>query len=724
MILSESVVNEFIKKKSDNSILLEHEGKQFLSMMGIQVPKGVLVSSLDDAKQTLKELGFPVVMKGIVPGITHKSDHNLVRIGITDQEEFECSYKLLTEGCHKISNDAKILIEKHVSGSLEFVIGLTTDANFGKVLMFGLGGIFVEVIQDVTFKLCPIDRKDAREMIDNLKARSIFYGVRGKEPVDLRPIEDLLLLIGGKGGIADKYDSSIDTIEINPAKIDENGIIIALDAVVKLASGITEGKVLALVDSIDMTKLFNPETIGIVGISPDKSGFAKTFLKASIDFGYNGRVYPINTRHGGKELMGWKIFDRISAVPEDIDYLYVSIPASAIPSMLAEGRGKIRFAHIMTGGFGEAGIEGKLAEEGLLNVARENNIRLIGPNCLGMYSPEAGITLIDGVSKEVGSIGLISQSGGLTVDIVRKGGELGLRFSKAISIGNSIDLGTEEFLEFLGRDDKTKIICMYLEQVKDGRRFFKLLREICKIKPVLIIKGGRGRQGAKATSSHTGALASDIRIWDAMSQQSGAILVESINELLDTLLAFQNLDLSMDNTLIMIGPSGGATVLAADQCDESGLELTELGPELENNVMSLGIPPGTSIRNPIDTPVGTLALGKGKIVNDILEIISKERSFAFDILHLNVQNILAYSENGLEIINNIVETAIERGGDNGLRKRRLALVIRGNREKEVEDIIRSEAKRALKAGVPVFFELKDAIKAIGKLVNYSIRLNS
>lgn len=725
MFRGENTLSGILKKREHGELLLsEEEGKKFLGTIGINIPKGILVGSFDELKQAVLKLRYPVVIKGLVEGITHKSDYGLVKVGISNDSELENSFSVIVDKCRELGKDWKVLIEQQKSGSLEVVAGLTTDANFGKVVMFGLGGIFVEVIKDVSFKLCPITRKDAEDMINSLQAQSIFKGARGKKPVDTGKIMDFLLSIGGQDGIAGKYRDIIDTVEINPAIIDENGTITALDAVVKLAPETgTEGTV-SESEPVDMNRLFAPQTMGVVGISPDRSSFAKEFLAASLELGYKGRVYPINIKHDGKEVLGWRVYDRISSVPEDIDYLYVCIPAAAIPELLQDGKGKVRFAHIITSGFGEVGAEGKKTEQTVLAGARESNIRLIGPNCIGMYSPGAGITLIEGAPVEVGSIGLISQSGGIATDTIRMGGALGLRFSKVISVGNSIDLGIEDFLEYLGRDPQTKIIGIYSEQVKNGNRLSRLLSEICRVKPVLILKGGRSALGAKAASSHTGALASDIRLWEAMCRQHGAILTKSFNEFVNALLAFQNMDPCAENTVFMFGQSGGTTVLAADQCDENSLAVPEFDAKLEKEILSLGVPPGTSVKNPIDAPIGTLAVGKGKIVKDIFEVVSKNKEFSYDLLHFNVQNILSYSRIGYEIINNMVDLAIERGGVGGPRYRRLALVIRGNREQEVENIVREQSSRAAKAGVAVFPDLGDALQSIGTLVKYGAWLKS
>ena len=714
---TERAIAAILDKRHQGQLQLsEEEGKRFLGLAGIDVPECHLASDLEGARRAAAELGYPVVVKGLVRGITHKTDHGLVRVGVSSEAEMDTCFSEMADRCRKLGEHWELLIEQQIGGGWEMVVGLTTDPGFGKVLMFGLGGIFVEALEDVAFRLCPITRNDAEDMIASLQASRLFEGVRGQKPVDTDRIVDFLLGIGGESGIVGKYGSMIDVLEINPALISDTGSIAALDAVVTLSDAAAPGSCQNAEAAVDMEPLFNPQTIGVVGVSPERSSFAREFLESSLRMGYPGKVFPINIKHDGKEILGWRIYDRISSLPEDIDYLYVCVPAAAVPGLLEDGEGRVRFAHVITSGFGESGVEGKKMEQTILTRARKSGIRLIGPNCLGMYSPRAGLTLIEGAPKEAGSIGIISQSGGLTADIVRMGGAAGLRFSQAISIGNSIDLGIEDFLEYMAQEPATKVIGIYAEQASNGERLSRLLSEICQVKPVVILRGGRSPLGAKAASSHTGALVSDTRLWESMCRQHGAILVRSFNELIYTLLAFQNLDPSADNTLFLFGQSGGTTVLAADDCFENALAVPQLDEQLEQEVLSLGIPPGTSVKNPVDAPVGTLAVDRGGLVRKIFSLVSERMQFSYELMHFNVQNTMSYTGAGLDILGNIVDFAVERGGRGGPRSRKLALVLKGNREKEIDDIAREQSARALEAGVPVFPDLGEALSALGTLV--------
>ncbi|MDP3285177.1 MAG: acetate--CoA ligase family protein, partial [Desulfobacterales bacterium] len=265
--MGERTIAAILNKKNQGQLLLsEEEGKHLLESMGINVPAGVLVSTLNEARQAAYKLGFPVVFKGLVEGITHKSDYGLVQVGVSNEMEMESCFFQMADKCRKLGKQWSILIEQQKKGVLETVVGLTTDPNFGKVMMFGLGGIFVEVLKDVSFKLCPITRRDAEDMIESLQAAKMFKGVRGQKPVDTGKIVDFLLSVGGENGIAGKYGDAIDVLEINPAIINESGTITALDAVIRLSATTTASPENGHAkETVDMERLFNPKTMGVVG---------------------------------------------------------------------------------------------------------------------------------------------------------------------------------------------------------------------------------------------------------------------------------------------------------------------------------------------------------------------------------------------------------------------------------------------------------------------------
>ncbi len=342
-------------------------------------------------------------------------------------------------------------------------------------------------------------------------------------------------------------------------------------------------------------------------------------------------------------------------------------------------------------------------------------MRLLGPNCLGLHSARGRLSFIDRVSMIPGPIGVLSQSGGLGADILRRGQTRGLRFNVLATLGNSADLGPADLLDHLLHDATTEVIGLYLEDVKDGRRFFDLLRAARGRKPVVILKGGRTEAGQRASASHTGALAQDDRLWEALARQTGAVLVETLDQFLDSLLAFQMLEHSAGlptRRVILFGNGGGTSVLASDAFSRAGFDVPALGPAATVRLQSLRLPPGSSIGNPIDTPAGTLRQENGAIGGKILAAILEEPEADAIVMHLNMPVILSYANP--EILPNLIHAALTAQAGSSTR-RHFLLVLRSDGEPDIEAEKQRYRETALNLGVPVFNELVDAAAALACL---------
>jgi acyl-CoA synthetase (NDP forming) len=416
-------------------------------------------------------------------------------------------------------------------------------------------------------------------------------------------------------------------------------------------------------------------------------------------------------------IEGWPAYASISALPEPVDYAYVSVAAARTPDLLRSAASRIRFAQVIASGFAEAGETALEAE--LVAACRIGGMRLLGPNCLGLYSSRGRISFIDGVGVEPGSIGILSQSGGLGADILRRGQMRGLRFSALISLGNSADLGPADLLHHMLDDAETEVIGLYLEDVKDGRRFFETLRDAGARKPVVILKGGRTSAGQRASASHTGALAQDDRLWQALARQTGAVLVDTLNHFLDALLTFQCLSPRSDRptaNVVLFGNGGGTSVLATDTFSRVGLNIPALRGTTLEQLEAMHLPPGSSISNPIDTPAGTLRQDHGALGGRILAAISAEPDIDAIVMHLNMPVILAYADP--EILPNLIKSAIDaqtHANARGGTRLHFALVLRSDGELEIEAEKQRYRRAALALGVPVFDELSDAANALACL---------
>lgn len=716
-----NVLDELKAKQLTGDLTLsEFEGKAFLNACGISTPLGFVVTSLDEARVAARAVGYPLVIKGQVEAVTHKSEHGLVDVGIVDEVELERRYIEMQAKCGKLSAEYKILVEQMKKGKIELVVGLTHDPVFGKVIMFGLGGIFVEVMQDVSFGVCPITRDYAHEMITSLHCAKIFSGVRGSQPINISLIEDLLLMVGGENGLSEQFGQTINTIEINPVIVDEWNQLWALDAIVSLLPT-DGGKLKQSQEQPDLDKLFHPRSMAIVGISPGKPSLAHGFMSNAIKAGFSGRIYPVNPARAGEEVMGYKIYGDIADIDDPIDYVYVAIPAKEAAKVVrSAGLKQAKFVQIISGGFSETGTAGAAMEKEVMETAQQYGIRLIGPNCLGLFSSRAGISFINALDSKPGDISIISQSGALTGNIIHLLSSRGKYFNYAISVGNCIDLDIPEYLEYMGSDENTKVIGVYAEQIKDGSRMANILKRVCLKKPVVIIKGGRSEAGAKAAASHTGALGSSYRLVEAMCAQCGAVLVRTLEEFLHVLAAFQSLIPSVSNDILLFSHTGGVVVSSTDLCGDYGLVMPPLDADLQDELYHLGLPPGASTRNPIDIPIGTIAarLKEGEKIGEIraiFELVAKRRDFSYSLFILMADTVIN-SKSGKFVLRDIVDFAIEWGGFGAPEHGKFAIVIQGGCEPE---FLREQIERASMHGVPVYPDAASMLMSIGRLVEYA-----
>ncbi len=350
----------------------------------------------------------------------------------------------------------------------------------------------------------------------------------------------------------------------------------------------------------EFAAIFYPKSHVVIGASANVRKFGGRFLGALRSFGYQGKLYAVNPQES--QILGLETYARVGDIPQPVDSASVAVPARFVPGIVAECLAKgIKAVQILSAGFSEVGEEGERLEREVVKTAAKG-IRVIGPNCFGVYCPAGGLTILPGerLSKESGPVAFISQSGGYAIRVPRRAGGWGIRFSKIVSYGNACDVNECDLLEYLAQDPETKVITGYIEGVKDGPRFFKLLQEVCQTKPVILWKGGLTPGGARAVYSHTASLAGEEAIWDAVFEQSGAIMVNSIEELLDTTLAFVHLPPLRGRSVCVISGGGGIGVTAADACERAGLSVPLFPAELQSKLKSIVPPAGGSARNPVD----------------------------------------------------------------------------------------------------------------------------
>ncbi len=372
----------------------------------------------------------------------------------------------------------------------------------------------------------------------------------------------------------------------------------------------------------DLRPLFEPRSVAVVGVSRSGKQGA-IFVDGLKDPGFKGNVYIVHP--SAEEIMGIKAYPSISALPERPDLAVLVLPwepALRVVKELADAG--VPGATVFTAGFNELGTaEGDARAEMLLRAAN-GKTRLIGPNGMGIYNPTRGLGMFGGMPTKAGGIGLISQSGSLVSFLTRAISDRGLGFSKAVSMGNQLDLNAADYLEYFADDPETTVICGYIEGVPDGHRFKAALMRAAAAKPVILWKAGRVAAGAKAARSHTGQLAGDYAIWQALARQAGAVLVRDAEELVDTVTAAHALTAYTEpgkRFAIIAGP-GGPAVSASDACEEAGLSLAELSAGAIETLAGIIAAAGTSPQNPID--VGMVLVGATEHYGQCLRIALDE----------------------------------------------------------------------------------------------------
>jgi acyl-CoA synthetase (NDP forming) len=463
----------------------------------------------------------------------------------------------------------------------------------------------------------------------------------------------------------------------------------------------------------DFGPLFSPKTVAVIGASTTKdTALPNVFIRRIREFGFEGAIYPIHPT--AAEIDGLPAYKSLAETPEPIDYAYIAIGAAQIPPLLAQANGRLRFAQVASSGFGEV-EEGRELQDALVRAARQGGARLIGPNCLGLYTPRGKITFTVIGPREVGSVGVISQSGGLGTDTIRRGLSRGLKFSGLVTVGNCADVTPSDLLEFYLADEATRVIGLYIETARDGRRLFEILRNARASKPVVMLKGGRTRQGLAAAASHTGSLAGDDRVWLALSKQTGCILVDTLDQFIDALLVFQTLTPQPRRPIrrvTLFGNGGGTSVLATDFYARLGLDVTPFDAATIAELAALNLPPGTSLTNPVDCPVGTLQQEDGRVAEKILDIIYGSGKPDALVMHLNLSAFVGRSKP--EVLDNLVQAAM-RVQEHYPGQAHFVLVLRSDGDPPLEKRKRDFRDKAVALGVPVYDEMSNAGHALAAL---------
>jgi acyl-CoA synthetase (NDP forming) len=377
--------------------------------------------------------------------------------------------------------------------------------------------------------------------------------------------------------------------------------------------------------------IFHPQNVAIIGASPVADIATLALMKTKI----RDRVYFVNPKY--KEIFGKKCYASVLEIEDPLDYAIICINASYVPKIIGECIDKgIKGAHIYTSGFSETGLPEGVELEKRLKDAAAGKIRIIGPNCFGIYCPRSGLAIVPESSEEEGNVGVIAQSGSVAESFSYFGKTRNLRFSKVVSYGNATDLDCPDFLEYMADDPQTRVIALYIEGSKHGRRLREALRYAAVRKPVVAIKGGLTDNGNRVARSHTGQLTGTPDVWRALFRQCGVVQVSNHDELVNTVAAFSHSPLPRGNRVSLISNSGGFSVIQTDLCAAEGMEVPRFSDSTIKSLRQLVPLAGTSIGNPLDAwPIFYKVFQKEGSLTEIIKVVGSDENidslvFMFD----------------------------------------------------------------------------------------------
>ena len=572
--------------------LNEHESKNLLSEYGIPVTTETVVKTPARAAQAAESMGYPVVVKGLSDTILHKTEHGLVHVGLTSGAQVKKAVQSMQRKFRR--QLVGFLIQPLVESRREFIAGLSRDPQFGPFVMFGVGGIQAEVVADVALRLAPLSPVDIRVMLSEIKAQKLFGAFRGAKPVNR---EQLTQILSGLSKLALERPDILE-VDLNPLMVDDDGQILAVDALV-VTGPVKRKRNRPKIDPQTIRPLFYPQSIAFIGASSQIGKWGHTLVVNTISSGYKGDIYLVNPKGG--QIAGREVHRSIGDISASIDLAVVTIPAERVLDLIPELEKKnIRNMLLITSGFGETGVAGKKLERQLVRAARKARILILGPNTMGICNPHIDMYCIGSPTiLRPGTTTVIAQSGNMGIQLLSFAEQQNIGIRAFSGSGNEAMLTIEDYIDGMDQDPLTGTVMLYVESVKNGRRFFESARSVGRRKPIVLLKGGRTEAGLQAAASHTGALATDSRLFDAVCRQAGIVRVDQPMEMLDLAAAFSSLPLPEGNRIAIMTLGGGWGVITADLCAEFGLTVPPLTTGLLKRFDTM-LPAYWSRSNPVD----------------------------------------------------------------------------------------------------------------------------
>jgi len=696
-------------RKEGRTKLTEPEAKKVLASAGLAITREDVASSQDEAVTKAEQIGFPVVMKVVSADILHKSDAGGVKVGLADAESVRRAYRDIMAAVkekHPGANIQGVLVQEMVEGGIETIVGVANRPPFGPVVAFGLGGVFVELLKDVTFRLAPIDEQGATEMLADIKGAGMLDGYRGQPAANKG---ELAKVIARLSALAIAFNKDVEELDINPLVV-KGDRVVALDALITLKEDGAGDQPAADVrggggNGNDIRAVLEPRSIAVIGASSDPAKTGHVLFKNIVVNGFPGKVYPINPK--ADEILGIKAYPKILDVPDDIDVVFFLLPGQFVPTLYEDCKKKgVKAAVIIAAGFAEVGEEGAKQQKMLVDLVKSTGVRCVGPNSIGFINMDqqlvASFILFE--NWEDGSIALAGQSGifaGAVADQVMHRTVQRIGIGKSVVFGNKIDLDESDFVEWAWKDPKSEIVALYIEGMRDPRRFLSVANRAKRDMPIIVLKPGRTGFGARASASHTGSLALDDKLVDHAFRQYGVTRAYDLEEFLEFMKAFSFQPLPKGNRIGIATFSGANGVMACDELSERGFELAEFEPETYKRIEKF-LPEWQPVTNPLDL---WAAMGAGNRLaheEGLLSVIDDKNVDAVLVI------LLALANADFDGIREVFANAMERHPDKPIYVVALGGKVKDRWLKEIEGL-----------KVPVFENTHIAVKALRAALRYA-----
>jgi acetyltransferase len=700
--------------------LSESDSKALLGDYGIPFCREIHVGSLEEALESARTIGYPVVLKANSPDIAHKSELGLVTVGIRSDEELIDSFGVLVSRLE--GKEASYLVSEMVKGSRELIVGMVRDEVCGPFALLGLGGVVAEALRDMVLIPLPAAPGDVSRGLSRLRSRSLFDDFRGDAPLQIEVLERV---VSGLGRLAITRPD-VTSVDLNPFIVLKDGNAVAVDALVVMEERRPPEPVVERRTPLEMKKLFDPRGIVVVGASTHPGKFGFVSLHNITVNGYGGALYGLN--QSGESVLDAKIVTTLDEIPVGaVDLAFFCTPSAVNENLLRQcaDRG-IGAAFVASAGYRESGVDGAELERRLVATADELGIVLGGPNGQGLVSTPSNLCAqIVAPYPPAGSLSIASQSGNFVSTFLNMSVHSGVGVARAVSAGNSAQINVGDYLNFFVDDDATSTTIAYVESISDGPRFLAAVERHCRTKPLILIRGGRTDLGKRAASSHTGAMASDYLSFAAKCESLGACIVDDPEAAFDVGAAFSTLPVPRGGRLAILTTVGGWGVVTSDVVhDLESVNLVHPSEELLGALDDV-MPVRWSRGNPLDCAGGEtretvptaleILCSSGEVDVVLLLGLGIQGNQARMMKHggmleqAGLQRIVAYHERQEE---RYVDTAVELARSTGvpvLMATELAVADREN----------SAIRRARERCAHVFPSGPRAVRALDHLVRYA-----